>query len=516
MARTSLGAMLLLFTCSFYSNLHYSLSVFRRKSEATQFLRIHKRANQFLEEIRSGDLERECIEEKCSFEEAKEIFKSQEKTMEFWFDYKDLTPCKANTCKNGGVCKVKHYIHSCTCPPRFGGSHCEIEKVHCWYKNGGCWQYCQDTEQSLRVICSCALGYTLNEDGKGCTPSDRFPCGLMKKSTRSLEDGSTEYDPTNIWDTTGLNETMVEENLGSGNQTSGQAFSVNFNQTTVQGRTEEEDMEEIWGNFTEGDVQSWLNFNSTDAEDTPRIVGGSFCRPGDCPWQVLIQNKRGYGFCGGSLIGSQWVLTAAHCLDIVNPHQVTVGDFDKYQREQDEQKVKVRQFWKHPQYDSTNYNNDIALIRLTSDVVFTQHVFPICLPSSNLASLLIEEQSQGMVSGWGATHAKGRLTRFLMKVKLPLVSMDTCRQSTEKPITDNMFCAGYAEEGRDACEGDSGGPFAAAYRNTWYLLGIVSWGEGCADVGKYGVYTRVSNYIPWIKEVIESETDSTGFLWSVK
>ncbi|XP_042314111.1 coagulation factor X-like [Sceloporus undulatus] len=517
MARASLGAVLLLFICSFCINMPCSLSVFRRKVEATQFLRIHKRANQFLEEFRPGDLERECIEEKCSFEEAKEIFKSQEKTMEFWFDYKDLTPCKENTCKNGGVCKVKYYVYSCTCPPRFGGSHCEIEKVDCWYKNGGCWQYCQDTEQSLHVICSCALGYTLSEDGKRCMPSDRFPCGLVKKSARSFEDESVEHrqlNTTNTWDNPGLNETVSEENLW--NQTSAQAFSVGLNQTMVEGGTEEENVEEMWGSFTEGELQTQLNYNFTSAEDGARVVGGTFCRPGDCPWQVLIQNKRGYGFCGGSLISSQWVLTAAHCLDTVAPHHVTVGDFDKYQRERDEQKVRVRQFWRHPQYDSDNYNNDIALIRLTSDVVFSQHVLPICLPSPNLAALLIEEQSQGMVSGWGATHTKGRLTRFLMKVKLPVVSMETCRQSTEKVITDNMFCAGYAEEGRDACEGDSGGPFAVAYRNTWYLLGIVSWGEGCAEVGKYGAYTRVSNYISWIKEMIESATDSGGFLNSLK
>lgn len=96
------------------------------------------------------------------------------------------------------------------------------------------------------------------------------------------------------------------------------------------------------------------------------------------------------------------------------------------------------------------------------------------------------------------------MTRFLMKVRLPIVSMEACKQSTEKIITDNMFCAGYSEESQDACKGDSGGPFAVLYQGTWYLLGIVSWGEGCAEVGKYGAYTRVSNYLSWIKEVIDS------------
>uniref|UniRef100_A0A8C5RIL7 Vitamin K-dependent protein C n=1 Tax=Laticauda laticaudata TaxID=8630 RepID=A0A8C5RIL7_LATLA len=173
----------------------------------------------------------------------------------------------------------------------------------------------------------------------------------------------------------------------------------------------------------------------------------------------------------------------------------------------DEQKVRVRHYWRHPQYNSQNYNNDIALVQLTSNVIFTQNVLPICLPHPNLATLLIEDIAHGIVSGWGATYAKGKLTRFLMKIKLPIVSMETCRQSTEKLITDNMFCAGYDTEGQDACKGDSGGPFAVTYHNTWYLLGIVSWGEGCAEVGKYGAYTLVSNYISWIKEVIEANRE---------
>ncbi|XP_054840210.1 coagulation factor VII-like isoform X2 [Eublepharis macularius] len=515
MARSLLSMTFLLLICSLCGSLAFSFSVFLRPEEASQVLRIHKRANHFLEEIRLGDLERECMEEKCSFEEAKEIFKSQEKTMEFWFDYKDLNPCKENPCKNGGVCKVKYYQHSCICPPRFVGNECEIEKTECWYKNGDCWQYCQDNEQSLHVTCSCALGYTLSEDAKRCIPTDHFPCGLVKRSTHSNKERSFGHNQNDDGILDGENQTLSQENLTSWNQTLIQTL-VEWNQTAVGGENEEYDFIKTKRNATESDLQSWINTNYTDENGDLKIIGGSFCRPGDCPWQVLIQNKKGYGYCGGSLISSQWVLTAAHCLDTIVPHHVTVGDFDKHQRDRDEQKVRVHQFWQHPQYDPNTFNNDIALIQLTSNVVFSQHVLSICLPSPNLATLLTEKGTVGTVSGWGSTHVKGRSTRFLLKVKLPVVSMDSCRQSTEKLITDNMFCAGYPEATQDSCKGDSGGPFAVVFRDTWFLLGIVSWGEGCAAAGKYGAYTRVSNYLAWIKEITESVTDSAGFLHGLK
>ncbi|NXK21865.1 FAXD protein, partial [Arenaria interpres] len=397
--------------------------VFLRREEAHEVLKVHKRANYFLEEIRPGNLERECNEEKCSFEEAKEIFHSQEKTMEFWFNYKGLNPCSTNPCNNGGVCKIRHYNYFCICPPKFGGDNCEKEKLECWYKNGGCWQYCREGSGAFQVVCSCAGGYRLHEDGKRC----------------------------------------IQAGLGGEGTSPGSASEQNG----------------------------------------ARITGGTLCHRGHCPWQVLIRNSKGIGFCGGSLISSRWVVTAAHCLDLIRPHHVTVGDFDKYQRELKEQKIGVERSWTHPHYDSNDYNGDIALLYLSSDVVFNEYVLPICLPSPNLATLLSQEGRVGMVSGWGATHERGSTLRFLMKVRLPIVNMETCQHSMDRLVTDNMFCAGYSSQATDACKGDSGGPFAVSYHNTWFLLGVVSWGEGCAQEGKYGVYTRVSNYIPWIKETVE-------------
>lgn len=78
-------------------------------------------------------------------------------------------------------------------------------------------------------------------------------------------------------------------------------------------------------------------------------------------------------------------------------------------------------------------------------------------------------------------------------------------------ITDNMYCAGYLEASKDACRGDSGGPFVVNYRGTWFLTGVVSWGEQCAARGKYGVYTRLGNFLNWIRDTMERrDLNGTG------
>ncbi|XP_053930125.1 venom prothrombin activator trocarin-D isoform X2 [Cuculus canorus] len=601
MESSSLRVLFLLLMCSIHGSPLVSCSVFVRKDEAHEVLKIHKRANYFLEEIRPGNLERECNEEKCSFEEAKEIFHSQEKTMEFWFNYRGLNPCSSSPCNNGGVCKIRHYNYFCICPPRFGGHNCEKEQLECWYKNGGCWQYCQDSS-SFHVVCSCAKDYSLHEDGKRCVQAAPFPCGLIKaRQARSEEQLgqvrlprrlSEHRDDLAKWNESmegTVRQTRLEQRAGE-NQTLKDAFgqsaliehdagpaevaedASSWNKTLVGSVTQEPQgdvpaQEEAiegtsrpgkpWGEPTQdpaglqgtaenaagqnamgesatqndtgakqtmndglsqsrgsdSDAHRFTHINTSAAveHNDSRITGGTLCHRGHCPWQVLIRNSKDIGFCGGSLISSRWVVTAAHCLDLVRPHHVTVGDFDKYQREFKEQKILVEQSWTHPHYDSNDYNSDIALLYLSSDVIFNEYVIPICLPSPSLARLLSEEGTIGMVSGWGATHNRGSTLRFLMKVQLPIVNMETCQRSTDRLITDNMFCAGYGTEVADACKGDSGGPFTVSYHNTRFLLGIVSWGEGCAQQGKYGVYTRVSNYISWIKEVVESVADSGNF-----
>lgn len=111
-------------------------------------------------------------------------------------------------------------------------------------------------------------------------------------------------------------------------------------------------------------------------------------------------------------------------------------------------------------------------------------------------------QTAGTVSGFGRTHEKGRQSTRLRVVKLPYVDRNTCKLSTNFAITENMFCAGYDTIVKDACQGDSGGPHVTEYKGTYFVTGIVSWGEGCARTGKYGIYTKVSKFIGWIKRIM--------------
>lgn len=160
--------------------------------------------------------------------------------------------------------------------------------------------------------------------------------------------------------------------------------------------------------------------------------------------------------------------------------------------------------YKHPLYDSQQslYNHDIALLRLHNPITFSSHARPICLGPKVFAEDLVKDQSPATVSGWGRTRFQGATSHLLQKVEVPFTERTSCKDSSSARITKYMFCAGYAHVAKDSCQGDSGGPHTNRYHDTWFLTGIVSWGEECAKDGKYGVYTRVSHYYRWIRHVM--------------
>lgn len=112
-------------------------------------------------------------------------------------------------------------------------------------------------------------------------------------------------------------------------------------------------------------------------------------------------------------------------------------------------------------------------------------------------------QPDGMVSGFGRLGEGRQPSTILQRLTIPYVDRHTCMESTQLRISAHMFCAGYDKIAKDACQGDSGGPHVTRYRDTYFITGIVSWGEGCARKGKYGIYTQVSKYIRWIRNGIQ-------------
>lgn len=179
------------------------------------------------------------------------------------------------------------------------------------------------------------------------------------------------------------------------------------------------------------------------------------------------------------------------------------GEFDTRKREGREVTHAVEQVLVHREYVPETYHNDIALIKLVKPIAFTKYIVPACLPERDFAERVLMQQEEGLVSGFGRLSEGGPQATVLQKLTVPYVARATCMESTKFKITLRMFCAGYDQVAKDACQGDSGGPHVTRYKDTWFVTGVVSWGEGCARKGKYGVYTQVSKYQKWIESVME-------------
>lgn len=251
-----------------------------------------------------------------------------------------------------------------------------------------------------------------------------------------------------------------------------------------------------------------------------RIVRGVPAKLGQFPWIALLgyRGRRDPNtprwLCGGSLISSKHVLTAAHCIhgrenDL---YQVRLGELDLASETEGATPIDVpiTRKIKHEDYSPTAFSNDIGILVLGRIIKFTDLIKPICMPRSpNLRSITFERYSP-LIAGWGDIEFRGKPATHLQMTQLPVVPNEKCARAysayKNQVIDHKVLCAGFDEGGTDACQGDSGGPlmqpiFNGSYSN-FYQIGVVSYGKKCAEPGFPGVYSRITYFVPWIEEKV--------------
>ncbi|XP_005392885.1 PREDICTED: transmembrane protease serine 11A [Chinchilla lanigera] len=227
-----------------------------------------------------------------------------------------------------------------------------------------------------------------------------------------------------------------------------------------------------------------------------RIMSGELAPRGAWPWQASLQRNNVHQ-CGATLISNIWLVTVAHCFkNSVDPRQWTVSfgtTINPPLMRRNVKKIVV-----HERYRSPSREYDIAVVQLSSKVPFSDDIRRVCLPA---ASDSFRPNSTAYITGFGALYYGGESQNNLREARVKLISNDVCKlpHVYGNDIKFGMLCAGYLEGIFDACRGDSGGPLVIRDNtDTWYLIGIVSWGDNCGQKNKPGVYTEVTYYRRWI------------------
>ncbi|PIK58134.1 hypothetical protein BSL78_04933 [Apostichopus japonicus] len=242
---------------------------------------------------------------------------------------------------------------------------------------------------------------------------------------------------------------------------------------------------------------------------TPRIIGGEDAGAGQFPWIASLSS--GSHFCGSAIINENWVVTAAHCPDLLGVDVIT-GDVSLLTASSQRRTRRVTKVIQHSSYLAPPAH-DIALLKLDSPLIMTDFIQPACLTTEEEEEDLFGS-GECRVAGWGTLIADATAppSDTLKVVTVNVYTEQECEDiyNANVPlgtrITSINICAGLLEGGRDACFGDSGGGLVCPdSSNTWHVVGLVSSGRGCAEANAPGIYTRTSQFNDFIYAYLGAE-----------
>ncbi|XP_061563618.1 hyaluronan-binding protein 2 [Cololabis saira] len=398
------------------------------------------------------------------------------------------SPCEPNPCQNGGSCRKQSRRFRCDCAAGYSGKLCEAAPNDCYEDNGETYRGAVSVTEEGETCLDWQSNFILLN---GEDPFSTYPDfgGLDYNNHCRNPDGDDKP-----W-------CFIKKNK-----------KLQWNYCKVKKCPKGSSGPDPPPSPVEPDTLSpQFSQCGKSQPSLSRIYGGSKSPPGAHPWQVSVQSRLkgssgGFGhICGGILLQSCWVLTAAHCISDTVEFQVVLGGVNIDKQEQTDQTIPVVQAIVHETYRETHnaLYNDIALLKLgvTNSPYCAKEsrfVRTVCLPDQ-----VFPPGKECVISGWGATETE-RYSSQLLNARVLMISQTRCKAPHiyGDLLDESMLCAGVLQGGVDSCQGDSGGPLVCEQDGSHYITGVVSWGSGCGQRNKPGVYANVYTFLDWIKSKI--------------